>query len=72
MAMLRRRGQMTAVVCSEAFVKLARNQAKALGVPELPLIVISHPVGGISLAEVHSRVAQAFPQLEKLLQDFTK
>ncbi len=69
MAEVRRRGAMTAIVCSEPFAKLGRNQARVFGVPELPLIVIPHPVGGIAFAEVEARAQRALPQLADLLRE---
>jgi hypothetical protein len=68
MTEVRRRGPLTAVVCSEAFLKLASNQAKRFGVPELPLIVIPHPLGGIGIAEVEARADRAWPQLFEIVQ----
>jgi hypothetical protein len=68
MTEVRQRGPTTAVVCSEAFLKLAANQARVFGVPELPLIVIPHPLGGIDLAEVEARADRAWPQLIALLR----
>ena len=52
MCELRKRGLVTAVVYSGPFEKLGRNQARTFGVPELPLVEITHPLGGISLDEV--------------------
>jgi hypothetical protein len=72
MAELRRRGPMTAVVCSEAFQNLARAQARVFGVPDLPLIVIPHPLGGLAMAEVKSRAEHALPQLLDLIRNFAR
>ncbi len=72
MAELRRRGPVTAVVCSEAFLDLARNQARVFGVPELTLIVIPHPLGGIAMTEVKARADCALPQLVDLLREFQR
>jgi len=69
MAEVRRRGAMTAIVCSEPFMKLGRNQARVFGVPDLPMIVVPHPVGGIAFAEVEARAQQAVPQLAELLRE---
>ncbi len=68
MAELRHRGPMTAVICSEAFLNLARTQSRVFGVPDLPLIVIPHPLGGIAVNEVKARAAHALPQLVDLLR----
>ena len=69
MAELRKRGLVTAVVCSDVFVKLGQTQAKVFGVPDLPLIVIPHPLGGLDLAHVKARAELAVPQFIKLLKD---
>lgn len=68
MTELRKRGLTTAVVCSTAFETLGRTQARVLGVPELPLIMIPHPLGGVSLDEVRARAQVAIPQIVELLQ----
>ena len=72
MAELRRRGPLTAVICSEAFLKLARAQAKVFGVPDMTLIVIPHPLGGLAMADVKSRAEHALPQLLDLIRNFTR
>ena len=71
MAELRKRGLITAVVCSTAFRKLGETQAKIFGVPDLPLLIIPHPLGGIDLDSVKARAAVATPQLVKLIQERT-
>jgi hypothetical protein len=72
MSELRLRGPMTALVCSEAFLGLAGAQARVFGIPDLPLIVIPHPLGGIAMNEVKARADQALPQLVALLSNFQR
>ena len=60
MAELRKRGLTTAVICSTPFEKLGRAQARIFGVPELPLVMISHPLGGIAMDNVRERAAMRF------------
>lgn len=72
MATLRKRGLKTAVVCTEPFLKLARAQAKTFGVPDLPIIMIPHPLGGISIEQVEGRAEAAWPQLERLLREMLR
>lgn len=72
MAELRRRGLVTAVICSGPFLKLGRNQARTFGVPDLPLIEITHPLGGIALDEVRERAQQALPAWLELLEKHAK
>ncbi|MCC6531809.1 MAG: hypothetical protein IT531_04605 [Burkholderiales bacterium] len=69
MAELRKRGLITAVVCSDPFLKLGQAQARTFGVPDLPLLRIPHPLGGIDLAQVKSRVEAALPQLVALVKE---
>lgn len=69
MAELRKRGLVTAVVTSTAFQKLGQTQAKIFGVPDLPLLIIPHPLGGIDLDSVKGRAEAATPQLVKLIKE---
>jgi hypothetical protein len=71
MAELRKRGVVAAVVCSNAFLKLGQTQARIFGVPDLPLLVIQHPLGGLDLESVRRRAEVATPQLVKLLAERT-
>jgi hypothetical protein len=72
MAELRKRGLLTAVVCSNAFLKLGQTQAKIFGVPDLPLLVIQHPLGGLDLESVKGRAEVATPQFVKLIQEHVR
>ena len=72
MAQLTKRGLIAAVVCSDSFMKLGTAQAKVFGVPDLPLIVIPHPLGGLALGEVHKRADVAIPQVLRVLQEQQK
>jgi len=69
MANLRKRGLTTAVICSGPFLKLGQAQARTFGVPDLPLLVIKHPLGGQSIEEVKARADHAVPQFVKLLKE---
>lgn len=68
MCEVRKRGVAAAVICSEPFVKLAKTQARVFGVPDLPLIVIGHPLGGLDMDGVRQRVAAAAPQVLDLIR----
>jgi hypothetical protein len=72
MCEIRKRGVSAAVICSEPFVKLAKTQAKVFGVPDLALIVIPHPLGGLEMSGVKSRVDVANPQLLALIRQISK
>jgi hypothetical protein len=69
MAELRKRGLITAVVCSDPFLKLGQAQARTFGVPDLPLLLIPHPLGGIDLQQVKIRVDAALPALLELVKE---
>lgn len=69
MANLRKRGLTTAVICSGPFLKLGQAQARVFGVPDLPLLLIAHPLGGLSIDQVKARAEHAVPQFVKLLKE---
>ena len=72
MAELRKRGLVTAVICSEPFLRLGQTQAKTFGVPDLPLVRIPHPLGGIGLEQVRGRVEAALPAFLDLVREHAK
>ncbi|OGA47861.1 MAG: hypothetical protein A3F74_24585 [Betaproteobacteria bacterium RIFCSPLOWO2_12_FULL_62_58] len=69
MSELRKRGLVTAVICSDPFLKLGKNQARVFGVPDLPLIMIPHPLGGLALDGVKQRAGVATPQVVNLIEE---
>ncbi len=50
-------------ICTEAFLGLAREESKNLGMPNLPLAIIKHPIGGESLAVIRQRAEDALDQV---------
>lgn len=68
MAELRKRGLVTAVICSGPFMKLGQTQARTFGTPDLPLIQIPHPLGGLDLNGVKGRADAAIPQIVDLVK----
>lgn len=48
-----------ALITTTAFRVLAENERQAKGVPDLPLILIDHPLGGETLDGVAQRAEQA-------------
>ena len=60
---LRKRGATGLVICSQPFKSLATHQAKVFGVPDLEIVFIDHPLGGITLDQVAARAAQASAQV---------
>ena len=69
MAQLTKRGLIAAVVCSDSFMKLGTAQAKVFGVPDLPLLKIQHPLGGLNMDKVRDRAAVVLPQLVKVVRE---
>jgi hypothetical protein len=59
----------TAVIVSGPFLKLGQSQARVFGVPDLPLIEIPHPLGGLAIDQVKARADHAIPQFAKLLKE---
>ena len=72
MAELRKRGLVTAVICSDPFLKLGQAQARTFGVEDLPLLRIPHPLGGIDLEQVKGRAEAALPTLLGLVKEHAK
>ena len=66
---VQRRGIPSAVICSEPFAQLGRTQSKVLGVSDLPLVVIKHPLGGLALVDVKARAETALAQLLEILRE---
>ena len=56
----------TVTICSTEFVALGRAEAEALGIPDLPLAVIQHPLGGLAAGEVSQRAASVQNAVEEL------
>jgi hypothetical protein len=69
MCELRKRGLVTAVILSEPFLKLGKNQSRVFGVPDLPLLLIPHPLGGLDLDGVKGRAQHAIPQVVSIIKE---
>lgn len=72
MCELRKRGLVTAVIVSGPFLKLGKTQARVFGVPDLPLLLIPHPLGGLSLEQVKGRAGHAIPQVLDIIKEHFK
>ena len=72
MCELRKRGLVSVVICSEPFLQLGKAQSRVFGVPDLPLAVIPHPLGGLELAGVRARAEVAVPQVLELIRGHAK
>lgn len=51
------------VVCTDVFLGLAREESRNLGMPDLPIAVIQHPLGGLRPEDVQQRSIDALPQV---------
>ena len=51
------------VVTTTAFLTLARHEAHTLGMEDLPLLVVDHPLGGEPPERIEARAARATSQL---------
>ena len=72
MSELRKRGLTTAVVVTEPFLKLGKTQARVFGVPDLPLLLIPHPLGGLDLEGVKGRAGHAIPKVVEIIKECFK
>jgi hypothetical protein len=50
-------------ICTEAFIGLAREESRNLGMPELPIAIIRHPLGGLKGEQVAQRSREALEQV---------
>lgn len=66
---LQKRGLATTLICSESFLELGKTQAQVFGVPDLPLVVIPHPLGGLALDRVEERARVAVPQVIEIIKE---
>ena len=51
-----KKGKPTATVCSDRFEFLAKYTSKGLGMPDLPLVIVLHPIGAITVDEINTKV----------------
>ena len=55
-------------VCSHLFVRLAQIERRALGMPDLPMAITQHPIGGLKADAV---LAKADDLLDEVLAGLT-
>jgi hypothetical protein len=56
-------GVPTVTVCTDAFINLAREESRNLGLPDLSLAIVKHPLGGEPAEVVAERAADALEQV---------
>ena len=52
---LESRGIATVTVGSHLFVRLAETERRALGMPDLPMAIVPHPIGGMKSKDVQAK-----------------
>lgn len=62
---MQNRGVPTVAIVTEQFVSLAKNSAKALGYPDLPIVVVPHPFETLPRERIH-QIAEE--KLEEIVQ----
>ncbi len=65
---LERRGVPTVTVCTHLFVRLGEVERRALGMPELPMAIAQHPLGGLKAEAV---LAKADALLDQVVSGLT-
>ena len=56
-----------AVICTEEFVASSKAQAAICGNPLYRFVVVPHPIGSLTQAELQARAAVALPQVIAIL-----
>jgi hypothetical protein len=64
---LERRGVPTAVICTDQFIASAKAQAAICGNRDYPFVVVPHPIGSLTPAELRERARMAAPQVIEIL-----
>jgi hypothetical protein len=64
---LEQRGVPTAVICTDQFIGSAKAQAAICGNPDYPFVVVSHPIGSLTMDELRERARTAASQVIEIL-----
>ena len=64
---LEKRGIPTAIICSDAFISLARSISQAKGMSSPRLVTIPHPLAGIAPDEVHKKAENTVEKIVAML-----
>jgi hypothetical protein len=64
---LEKRGIPTAIICSDAFLSLAKSVSMARGISAPRLVVIPHPLAGIAPDEVRKKAENAVDTIVAVL-----
>ncbi|MFC1945142.1 hypothetical protein ACFLWF_00135 [Chloroflexota bacterium] len=64
---MEKKGVPTLTICSDTFEMLAKTTAESISMAKLPIVVIKHPLGGLSSDKVIEKAEGVFPDvLDKL------
>jgi len=55
------------VLCTEPFEVTAKNIARVLGLPGYPFLMVQHPIGSCTLAQLQDRAEAAYRQALPIL-----
>lgn len=64
---MERRGIPTATICTDHFASLAQLQARGLELPELPLVIIPHPLAARRPEEIEAMAAGVTDDVVRVL-----
>ncbi len=64
---LEQRSIPTAVICTVPFITSAKAMNRLKGVPDYPFVLIEHPVGSLTTAEIRARAQVTLPQVIEIL-----
>lgn len=56
----------TAVIVTSEFVRESHAQSAVLGMPQLGMVVIDHPLSTLSSDQISARAQQAMPQVTQV------
>jgi len=57
---LERRGVATVTVCSHLFQRLGEVERRSLGMPDLPMAIAPHPIGGMPAETASAKADSLF------------
>ncbi len=60
---LEQRGVPTVTICSHLFERLGQVERRSLGMPDLPMAVCPHPIGGLKVEAVYDKADSLLEQV---------
>lgn len=60
-------GKRAVVLCTEPFAVTAQNIARIMGLPAYPFLLVRHPIGSCTMAELAERAEAAYRQALPIL-----